>query len=109
MKKRSFLSSLKLPFLSRKPRRPSENLAAGILRATEPAARAHDHIAKDHFDIPTALIVTEAERSRLRSWCKKEYLDNPYARNAARNFSLGVYGNGPALQINTPDEELNNR
>lgn len=106
MKLPSF-SSLLRPFS--KARRPSNRLAAGILRATEPAARAHDHIAKDHFDIPTALIVTEAERSRLRSWCKKEYLDNPYARNAARNFSLGVYGNGPALQINTADEDLNNK
>lgn len=105
----SFLSSLKLPRFLKKTRRPSESLAAGILRSTEPAARAHDHISKEHFDIPTALIVTEAERSRLRSWCKKEYLDNPYARNAARNFSLGVYGNGPALQINTPDENLNNK
>lgn len=107
MKRPSFFSSLLKPFS--KPRRPSNRLAAGILRSTEPAARAHDHIAKDGFDIPTALIVSEAERSRLRSWCKKEYLDNPYARNAARNFSLGVYGNGPALQINTPDEDLNNR
>lgn len=106
MKRPSFLSSL---FKRSKARRPSNRLAAGILRSTEPAARAHDHIAKDGFDIPTALIVSEAERSRLRSWCKKEYLDNPYARNAARNFSLGVYGNGPALQINTPDENLNNR
>ena len=106
MKRPSFLSSL---FKRSKARRPSNRLAAGILRSTEPAARAHDHISKDGFDIPTALIVSEAERSRLRSWCKKEYLDNPYARNAARNFSLGVYGNGPALQINTPDENLNNR
>lgn len=107
MKRPSFLSSLFKPFS--KARRPSNRLAAGILRSTEPAARAHDHISKDGFDIPTALIVSEAERSRLRSWCKKEYLDNPYARNAARNFSLGVYGNGPALQINSPDENLNNR
>lgn len=84
-------------------------LRAGLLRSTTPTPRAHDHFAVGDLDVSNNELVSESERSRLRSWCKKEYLDNPYARNAARSFSLGVYGSGPKLQLCTPDESLNSR
>lgn len=87
----------------------ADSLHAGLLRSTTPSPRAHDHFAVGDLDISNNELVSEAERSRLRSWCKKEYLDNPYARNAGRSFSLGVYGSGPQLQLCSPDEELNNR
>lgn len=80
-----------------------ESLAAGVLRSVRGSERAHDHFAGGNVDIPNSLLVTEAERARLRSWCKKEYLDNALARNLARNFALGVYGTGPELQILAED------
>ncbi len=99
----NFLNRLN-PF--RKKRNP-EVLTAGLLRSSEPSERAHDHFAGGMLDVSNNQLISESERSRLRSWCKKEYLDNPYARNAARNFALGVYGTGPTLQMTTSDEELN--
>ena len=90
-----------------KKQRAVERLAAGILRSTEASPRAHDHFNNGNFDVSNDLLVTEAERSRLRSWCKKEYLDNPHARHIARSFALATYGTGPTLQITTDDEALN--
>lgn len=85
-----------------------ERLASGLLRSAKPSARAHDDFSGTSIDQSNNLLVTESERSRLRSWCKKEYLDNPLARNIARNFALGVYGAGPFLQVHTPNEVFNN-
>lgn len=82
-------------------------LLAGILRSTEPLQRAHDHFAGASIDSSNELLVSDGERARLRSWCKKEYLDNAYARNAARSFALATYGQGPSLSIQTSDEVLN--
>lgn len=84
-----------------------EMLSGGLIRASKPSARAHDDFAGTSIDQSNNLLVTETERSRLRSWCKKEYLDNPLARSIARNFALGVYGAGPMLQFHTSDEKLN--
>lgn len=83
-----------------------EWLQAGLLRSTRPSSRAHASF-NGNFDIATAGLVSEAERSRLRSACRQEYLDNAYARSAARNFALGVYGQGPTLRMSTEDETLN--
>lgn len=85
----------------------AEVLQSGIVRSAKPSARAHDDYAGTAIDQSNNLLVTETERSRIRSMCKKEYLDNPLARNIARNFALGVYGAGPVLQIHTDNEELN--
>lgn len=91
----------------RRPSIPSrEVLQAGLLRSTRPSARAHASF-EGNLDVPTSQLISEAERSRLRSDCRQEYLDNAYARAAARNFALGVYGNGPTLRMDTTDERLN--
>lgn len=84
-----------------------ERLKAGLLRSSRPSARAHDHFNHGQMDCSNNLLISEAERSRLRSWCKQEYLDNPQARSLARNFALGIYGNGPTLQFQTGEEHLN--
>ena len=100
-------------FNRRKDKRPanasavSEVLQSGIVRSAKPSNRAHDDFAGTAIDQSNNLLVTEMERSRIRSMCKKEYLDNPLARNIARNFAMGVYGAGPVLQIHTENEALN--
>ena len=94
------------PFRKRPVIPRPETLQAGLLRSTRPSARAHASFA-GNLDVATDFFISEAERSRLRSDCRQEYLDNAYARAAARNFALGVYGNGPTLRMETDDEELN--
>lgn len=100
-------------FFKRKPKRPIslsgvyERLTSGLIRAAKPSARAHDDFAGTSIDQSNNLLVTESERSRLRSWCKKEYLDNPLAHNIARNFAMGVYGAGPILQVHSPNDTIN--
>ena len=84
-----------------------EQLAGGLLRSSKLSARAHEDFRGTEIDQSNNLLVTETERSRLRSICKKEYLDNPLARNIARNFTMGVYGAGPVLQVHSDDEALN--
>lgn len=98
--------NLKRPF---RRKMTKEWIRAGALRSTTPNPRAHDHFRGGNLDVSNNELITEAERARLRAWCKKEYLDNPYARNAARNFALGVYGTGPSLQVMTQDEALNTK
>ena len=105
----SILKSLTrlIPFRKRPPvNRLPETLQAGLLRSTRPSARAHASFA-GNLDVATDFFISEAERSRLRSDCRQEYLDNAYARAAARNFALGVYGQGPTLRMETDDEKLN--
>jgi len=86
-----------------------ETLNAGLLRSTRPSARAHADWKGSALDCSNNMLVSEGERARLRAWAKGEYLDNPLARNIARNFALGVYGAGPILQVQTHDDSLNDR
>ena len=85
-----------------------ETLQSGLLRSTRPSRRAHEHFRAGEMDCPNSRLISESERSRLRSWCRMEFLDNPQAHNIARSFALGVYGQGPTLQFKTRDESLNN-
>lgn len=86
---------------------PTESVQASMLRSARPSARAHDDFSQAQIDVNNNMLVTETERSRIRAMCKKEYLDNPLARNIARNFTMGVYGPGPVLQIHSDDERIN--
>lgn len=88
-------------------KQPTESIAASMLRSARPSPRAHDDFSQAMIDVNNNELVTESERSRIRAMCKKEYLDNPLARNIARNFAMGVYGPGPALQVHTDNELMN--
>lgn len=52
-------------------------------------------------------ICSTQERKRLRAMCRKVFLDNSFALNAARSLALSVYGSGPSLQVKTDDDVLN--
>ena len=52
-------------------------------------------------------ICSTQERKRLRAMCRKVFLDNSFALNAARSLALSVYGSGPSLQVKTDNNELN--
>lgn len=97
------------PFTKKKKAKFSpDQLTAGFLRSSRPSTRAREHF-QGRLDISNNELVSESERSRLRSWCKEEYLDNPAARSLARNFASNMYGAGPQFQAVTLDEELNSR
>lgn len=52
-------------------------------------------------------ICSTGERKRLRAMCRKVFLDNSFALNAARSLALSVYGSGASLQLKTDSDELN--
>ena len=54
-------------------------------------------------------LCSSGERSKLRGQCRKILLDCPSAAHAARSLALTTYGSGPALQIKSPNEELNTK
>lgn len=89
-------------------KKPKERLRAGLLRSTQPQPRDRQHFRPNYAGVANSALITAQERVQLCADCKKEYFDNPYARNTARNFALGVYGAGPKLQILSPDEVINN-
>lgn len=80
-------------------RKPKEKLRAGLLRSTQPQPRERQHFRPNYAGVSNSALITLQERIQLCADCKKEYFDNPYARNAARSFALGVYGAGPKLQV----------
>lgn len=54
-------------------------------------------------------LCSAGERSKLRAQCRKILLDCPSAAHAARSLALTTYGSGPALQVKSPNEELNTK
>ena len=54
-------------------------------------------------------LCSAGERKRLRAACRKILLDCPSAAHAARSLALTTYGSGPALQLKSPNEELNTK
>ena len=45
-------------------------------------------------------------RRTLRARCRYEYLNDPYAMNAARNLAIAVVGIGPRLQVHKGSEDV---
>lgn len=80
---------------------------AGVLRSVND--RENDSFYAAATDRPIDSYCNDSERKRLRADCRKIVLDSPWAANLARSLSLASYGSGPAIQVKTPDGELNTR
>ena len=80
---------------------------AGVLRSVNDTDNSAFFAAAS--DKPIDAYCSDGERKRLRADCRKILLDSPWAANLARSLSLASYGTGPAVQVRTPDGELNTR
>jgi len=83
---------------------------AKIIRASYDAAKTHDQNRR-HWAAADYLSADSAGRSEirkiLRSRSRYEFENNPYARGIAHTMANYVIGQGPRLQVLTPDAEAN--
>lgn len=91
-----------------KPKKKQQRtIQASVLRSVNDRENAGYFATAE--DIPSDAICSAGERKRLRADCRKILLDCPSAAHAARSLALTTYGSGPALQIKSPNEELNTK
>lgn len=85
--------------------KPQRTIQASVLRSVND--RENDSYFIAAKDSSSDDLCSTEERSRLRAQCRKILLDCPSAMHAARSLALTTYGSGPALQVKSPNEEIN--